>query len=215
MQKVERFGFVFLVGGVAIFAFSVITMAFSPWFFLRDIPIRTVEEISKEIIPEFYQLQEDYPEEFKKYFGDVSPESFAKALRLGRKIYIAEGCWHCHSQYVRPVANESLRFGMVSVAEEYVNELQMPPLFGTRRVGPDLIRQSGVHSNDWHLAHFYHPQSVVPTSVMPRFTWFFDENLRPNKKGLAITTYVQWLGSWARRVPETIYNIEAIRGEEQ
>ncbi len=213
MHRMERFGFVFLIGGLGLFAFSVLVMAFSGWLFLRKIPMQTLEQISAEVIPEFHQLVEDYPEEFKKYFGEPTSQSFAEALRLGRKIYTVEGCWHCHSQYVRPVANESLRFGLVSYASEYANELQRPPMFGTRRVGPDLIRESGKHSNDWHLAHFYNPQWVVPTSVMPRFTWFFDERRRPNKKGLAIVTYIQWLGSWARTTPESIYNIEAIIGE--
>ena len=74
----------------------------------------------------------------------------------------------------------------------------MPQMFGTRRVGPDLIRESGVHSNDWHVAHFYDPVAIQPGSVMPSFSWFYDEKGRPNKKGLAIVSYVQWLGSWRR-----------------
>src|SRR2546421_3757353 len=31
--------------------------------------------------------------------------------RLGRGVYIREGCWYCHSQYVRPVTGEDLRWG--------------------------------------------------------------------------------------------------------
>ena len=143
-------------------------------------------------------MAEDYPAEFKKYFGEPTQNAYSEALRLGRDIYIAEACWHCHSQYVRPVANEEIRYGNVSVASEYQNELQMPVLFGTRRVGPDLTREAGVHSNDWHAAHFYDPPSVQPDSVMPSYIWFYDENGRPNKKGLAIVAYVQWLGSWNR-----------------
>ena len=213
MPRLERFGYIFLVSGLAFFAFSFVVQGLSAWWLFRGIPIKTVAEISQDVTPEFYQLAEDYPEEFKRYLGEPNPTAFAQALRLGRDIYIAEGCWHCHSQYVRPVANESVRFGPVSVASEYMNELNLPHLFGTRRVGPDLIREAGKHSNDWHVAHFYNPNWVVPTSVMPRFTWFFDKNDRPNLKGLAIVTYVQWLGSWARTVPESIYNLEVIRGE--
>ena len=213
MQRLEKFSSIFLIAGLGFFAFSVFVQGVSGWWLLRDIPTKTIAEISQEVIPEFYQLAEDYPEEFKRYFSEPAASSFAEALRLGRDTYIAEACWHCHSQYVRPVANESLRFGTVSVASEYQNELNLPHLFGTRRVGPDLIRESGKHSNDWHVAHFYNPTWVVPTSVMPRFTWFFDEKGRPNKRGLAVVSYVQWLGSWSRTVPESIYNIEAIRGE--
>ena len=42
----------------------------------------------------------------------------AHALEVGKANYIAEACWHCHSQFVRPVSNESLRFGPVSTPEE-------------------------------------------------------------------------------------------------
>ena len=83
--------------------------------------------------------------------------------------------------------------------------MSLPPLFGTRRIGPDLIRESGRHSNDWHVAHFYDPTLVAPSSVMPKYTWFFDGET-PNAKGLAVITYVQWLGSWA--TPEAILRAE-------
>src|SRR5207247_1491942 len=57
---------------------------------------------------------------------------------LGRAVYIREGCWYCHSQYVRPVAGEELRWGPVSEAGEYAFDL--PHLFSTRRIGPDPTR---------------------------------------------------------------------------
>lgn len=196
----ERFGFILLVAGIGCFAMGFIFQMLGPIIFLRDIPMKTVEELVKEDVRgEFYQLAEDYPEEFRAAFGEPTPEAYAEALRLGRKLYIAEACWHCHSQFVRPVANEPLRYGAVSVASEYQNELQLPPLLGTRRVGPDLSRESGLRSNDWHVAHFYDPPSVQPGSVMPAYRWFFDESGRPNRKGLAMVAYVQWLGSWKRR----------------
>ena len=40
---------------------------------------------------------------------------------------------------------------------------------GTRRVGPDLTRQGGLHTNDWHVAHMISPKNVVPSSVMPSY----------------------------------------------
>ncbi len=195
----ERFSFIFLTAGIGFFVTGFIFQMLGPLVFLRNIPMKSVEDLVREDVnSEFYQLEEDYPEEFKKAFVEATPASYAEALRMGRDIYIAEGCWHCHSQYVRPAANEPVRYGAVSLASEYQNELQMPQLFGTRRVGPDLIRESGVHSNDWHVAHFYDPQSVQPGTVMPSFRWFFDEKGRPNRKGLAVVAYVQWLGSWKR-----------------
>ncbi len=220
----ERFSFVFLVAGLLSFGFAFAFMGLGPIMFLDEIPVSTTKEISQIILPEFAQLAEEYPDEFQKYYGEVSPESYEKALLLGRDTYIAEACWHCHSQFVRPVARENVRFGPVSTPLEYQNELQLPQLFGTRRVGPDLIRESGKHSNDWHAAHFYNPPNVVPSSVMPRYTWFYEEReepnengitIVPNERGIAVITYVQWLGSWIRQPQETIYNLDAIKPAEE
>ena len=48
-------------------------------------------------------------------------------------------------------------------------------LWGTRRVGPDLTHEGGRRSNDWHVAHFWDPKSTSPGSIMPAYTWFFDD----------------------------------------
>ena len=34
---------------------------------------------------------------------------YTEQERLGRDVYRREGCWYCHSQYVRPVAGEDQR----------------------------------------------------------------------------------------------------------
>ena len=195
----EKFGASFLIAGVVTFLLGFFLQGVMPVLTLGSIPTRSVEQIAQDVSPHFEQLAIDYPKEFARYFGRPEPASFAKALRLGRDVYIAEACWHCHSQYVRPVSGEELRFGPVSVPEEYQNEMHLPHLFGTRRVGPDLIREAGRYSNDWHAAHLYKPTSVAPYSVMPEYPWFFDENKRPNERGLALITYLQWLGSWIEK----------------
>ncbi len=90
----------------------------------------------------------------------------------GRRTYLAEGCWYCHSQFVRPVAGETRRWGPVAQAGEYV--FDQPHLFSTRRIGPDLSRVGLKYGDDWHLAHFWNPRMVVADSIMPRFVQFFD-----------------------------------------
>jgi hypothetical protein len=109
-------------------------------------------------------------------------------------------------------------------------------MFGTRRVGPDLSREGGRRSNDWHAVHFFRPKLVSTGSPMPEYPWFFEPApaaasaeaapaaaadgqpppaartsplerpgeptpARPNRRGLAIITYVQWLGSWHDTYP--------------
>ena len=142
-------------------------------------------------------LAQRYPESFRQYFGEPTREAAAELLRRGRQIYVGEGCWRCHSQVVRPVGNDALRWGPISEAWEYNNALQRPALLGTRRIGPDLSREGGRHSNDWHAVHLFQPSLVSPSSPMPEYPWLFDGTPnKPDAAGLSIITYVQWLGSW-------------------
>ncbi|MCC6143268.1 MAG: cbb3-type cytochrome c oxidase subunit II [Candidatus Hydrogenedentes bacterium] len=194
---------VFLVAGLMFFALAFVVMGLLPWTIYRNVPEETVSQMIEKhgIVPEFVELAEKVPAKFKEYYGDCDASSFEAALRRGHEVYVGEACWHCHSQFVRPVSNEALRWGPVAHAREYQNELQRPVLFGTRRVGPDLSREAARRSNDWHIAHFHKPTSVVPVSVMPEYAWFFDSDGYPNRDGMAIITYVQWLGSWIEEYP--------------
>ena len=90
----------------------------------------------------------------------------------GRAVYVREGCWYCHSQYVRPVTGETRRWGPITQAGEYAHDL--PHLFSTRRIGPDLSRVGLKYSDAWHLAHFWDPRMLSPDSIMPRFSALFD-----------------------------------------
>ncbi|NIL99393.1 MAG: cytochrome-c oxidase [Acidobacteria bacterium] len=182
---------------------------------VKDLDVRTVEQLAQKPPFEFALLSEQYPDAYAKAFPGMSQtEAFAEALRTGHRTYIGEACWHCHSQQVRPWGNDEARYGRKSFPEEYHNELNMPPLWGTRRIGPDLIRRGGRQSNDWHVAHFYNPPDVNPGSVMPAYPWFYEaDGLTPNKKGLSIITYVQWLGSWLPRGDETLYDLEALAAD--
>ncbi len=90
----------------------------------------------------------------------------------GREVYTREGCWYCHSQYVRPVTGETRRWGPVAQAGEYAYDL--PHLFSTRRIGPDLSRVGLKYSDAWHLAHFWDPRMLSRDSIMPRFADLFD-----------------------------------------
>ena len=116
----------------------------------------------------------------------------------GRQVYIREGCWYCHSQYVRPVTGESLRWGPVSQTGEYAYD--HPHLFSTRRIGPDLTRVGRKYGDDWHIAHHWQPREVVPDSIMPAFPWLFEPvkgQALPqlNEDGKALVAYIQRLGT--------------------
>ncbi|MDB5732957.1 MAG: cytochrome-c oxidase, cbb3-type subunit [Variovorax sp.] len=88
---------------------------------------------------------------------------------LGRDIYVREGCVGCHSQMIRPLRAETLRYGHYSVAGEFVYD--RPFLWGSKRTGPDLHRVGGKYSDEWHRIHLNNPRDVVPESNMPAYTW--------------------------------------------
>ncbi|MCA9035807.1 MAG: cbb3-type cytochrome c oxidase subunit II [Planctomycetaceae bacterium] len=201
------------VAGLGFFALAFVSNALVPALMYKNQKELTVEElVSPNLRYQFEDLARRFPDSFREAFGEIPEaeaeaekfwdEKCAEALRYGHKIYVGEGCWHCHSQFVRPVSNEEERFGPVSHSWEYQNELQRPVLFGTRRVGPDLSREGGRRSNDWHAVHFYRPLDLSEGSPMPEYPWFFDGAPdKPNKKGLAMLTYIQWLGSWLDEYP--------------
>jgi len=93
----------------------------------------------------------------------------------GRDIYISEGCVNCHSQMVRPFREETLRYGEFSKAGEYVYD--RPFLWGSRRIGPDLLRVGGKYPDMWHYNHLLDPRSTSPASLMPEYDHLFEETL--------------------------------------
>lgn len=205
----------------------------------------TIEEVAEQVSPDFKDLKEAYPVAFSEFpsagkclttrdlvgvpQGDPRRaesdrawrEAYAYALRRGRDRYIAEACWHCHSQYVRPVSNEEIRYGAVRTPAHDNNALQRPMLWGTRRVGPDLTHEGGKRSNDWHAAHLWDPQSTSPDSVMPKYRWLFTEGHQvrrtidpelADRGGLSPTTSYPFPGVYATRA-EAESAMEKLRSE--
>ena len=89
--------------------------------------------------------------------------------QAGRDIYIREGCYVCHSQMIRPFRDEVERYGHYSLAAESMYD--HPFQWGSKRTGPDLARVGGRYSDEWHVQHLKDPQSVVPQSIMPSYSF--------------------------------------------
>ncbi len=87
----------------------------------------------------------------------------------GRNIYVREGCYVCHSQMIRSLRDEVDRYGHYSLAAESMYD--HPFQWGSKRTGPDLARVGGRYSDEWHVAHFEDPRSIVPESVMPAYPY--------------------------------------------
>jgi len=125
------------------------------------------------------------------------PERGYTAAELrGRMIYGRDGCAYCHTQQVRSTPDDVRRFGVPSAAWETAHDF--PQLWGTRRIGPDLARETTRHPADWQLVHLYNPQSVVPDSVMPPFPWLFDGSAaKPTQDAIDLVAYLRTLGQAA------------------
>ena len=94
---------------------------------------------------------------------------------LGRDIYIREGCYTCHSQMIRPLASEKLRYGEPSHLAESMYD--HPFQWGSRRIGPDLARVGGKYPDMWHYRHMIAPQEVTPGSIMPNYPWLIKNEI--------------------------------------
>jgi cytochrome c oxidase cbb3-type subunit I/II len=96
----------------------------------------------------------------------------------GRDIYVAEGCYVCHSQMIRPFRSETERYGEYSKAGEFVYD--HPFQWGSKRTGPDLARE-GVGKlrkpDSWHYLHLRDPRSISPGSIMPSYPWLLEADI--------------------------------------
>lgn len=95
----------------------------------------------------------------------------------GRDVYQKEGCINCHSQTVRPLKADVLRYGEISQPGE--SAFERPFLWGSKRTGPDLARVGGVYSDEWQKAHMINPQHFFPSSNMPKYPWLAEKKLDP------------------------------------
>ena len=96
----------------------------------------------------------------------------------GRDIYVREGCYNCHSQMIRTLASDVLRYGDYSRLGESIYD--HPFQWGSKRTGPDLARVGGKYPNLWHFRHMEDPRSISAGSNMPNYPW-----LNKNKTDVA------------------------------
>ncbi len=93
----------------------------------------------------------------------------------GRDVYIAEGCYYCHSQMIRPFRSETARYGEYSKSGEFVYD--HPFQWGSKRTGPDLHRIGSKYPDAWHYNHMKDPRSMSPGSIMPPFPWLSEDKI--------------------------------------
>lgn len=162
-------GYAFVIAFVAGFGFFVISFVV-----LGIIPARQLQAEIDRTVPH-------------------SMQPLTPAEARGRVVYGREGCAYCHTEQVRVIAADVLRFGAPTAPWE--TQYDYPHLWGTRRIGPDLSREHGLRTDDWHFAHLFDPRSTVPDSIMPPYPWLFNgSSAKPNQDGLDLVAYLRSLG---------------------
>jgi cytochrome c oxidase cbb3-type subunit I/II len=129
----------------------------------------------------------------------------------GRDLYVAEGCYNCHSQMIRTLVPDVLRYGPAKdqgysrLGESIYDH---PYQWGSKRTGPDLAREGGPlvvdskvmrigrRDNLWHFNHFLDPRQTSPGSNMPPYPWLFeakaDFKSLPKRIAVQSTLGVPW-----------------------
>ncbi len=106
------------------------------------------------------------------------------ALELaGRDVYQREGCVNCHTQTVRPLKSEVVRYlgnraqeptARYSLAGEFAYD--HPFLWGSKRTGPDLAFEGWIKpSAAWQREHLQAPRKLVARTNMPAYAFLDGE----------------------------------------
>jgi cytochrome c oxidase cbb3-type subunit I/II len=109
----------------------------------------------------------------------------------GRDLYVSEGCYNCHSQMIRTLMPDVMRYGRAGHKDDFSHLGESlydhPYQWGSKRTGPDLAREggplvsgsthvrSGKRDNKWHWFHFQNPRWASEDSNMPPYPWLFEK----------------------------------------
>jgi cytochrome c oxidase cbb3-type subunit I/II len=109
----------------------------------------------------------------------------------GRDLYVTEGCYNCHSQMIRTLMPDVMRYGRAGVTDDFSHLGESlydhPYQWGSKRTGPDLAREggplvagsthvrSGKRDNKWHWFHFMNPRWANEDSNMPPYPWLYEK----------------------------------------
>ena len=102
----------------------------------------------------------------------------------GRDIYIREGCVSCHTQMVRTLRADTVRYGeaqgmqVPSYTRPGEGIYDRPFLWGSKRTGPDLMREGIIRPDAmWHYKHMYDPQITSENSIMPVYPHLYTNDM--------------------------------------
>ncbi|HEY0865133.1 MAG TPA: cytochrome-c oxidase, cbb3-type subunit I [Lacunisphaera sp.] len=92
----------------------------------------------------------------------------------GRDLYVREGCYNCHSQMIRTLVPDVMRYGDYSRLGESIWD--HPYQWGSKRTGPDLARVGHKYNHAWQYDHLENPRNISTGSNMPAYTWLMKQD---------------------------------------
>lgn len=90
----------------------------------------------------------------------------------GMEVYRNEGCWYCHTQYLRDTAIDRAR-GLPLDPQAYLG--RSPAMFGHERIGPDLTHAS---LDAAALVRFLRDPDADMDTLMPSYAYLGADDLR-------------------------------------
>ncbi|MCL6471882.1 MAG: c-type cytochrome [Firmicutes bacterium] len=114
----------------------------------------------------------------------LNARPYTKLEAEGRRLYMANGCMYCHSQFTRPLDTVT---DPPSKAGDF--NYDAPHQLGTVRTGPDLANISYKRGDKWEIDHLINPRSFTPNSIMPSFSFLSQHQLK------ALVAYLNRLGN--------------------
>ena len=154
------------------------------------------------ILPAF-TMQQIY-----KPLPDAKP--LTKDEAAGKDVYVENGCIACHTQQVREVEMDKVFGSRPSIPADYAANHRTDVwrntanLLGSERTGPDLTaigeRQPSV---EWQLLHLYQPRAVVKESIMPSFSFLFEEKEYLQKGDIEVKVPAEFLKHKFKKIVPT------------
>ncbi len=93
----------------------------------------------------------------------------------GMKVYRNEGCWYCHTQYLRSSAADA-ELGRPLDPDAYL--AASPAMLGHERIGPDLTQRLSVANVEALVAYLSDPGAEGYRTSMPSYAYLGEDDLR-------------------------------------
>jgi cytochrome c oxidase cbb3-type subunit I/II len=189
----------FIFCGMAVKKFMASSKTWGDWYerLLHNYLPFTLLTFVAVVIGGLIQLVPTVTVNRAKNIEDRLQQVYTPLELTGRDIYVREGCYNCHSQMIRTMVPDVLRYGDYSRIGESIYD--HPFQWGSKRTGPDLAREGNgpnKKSDSWHYKHLMDPRSMSVGSNMPPYAFLaerpFDQKALPNKIAVMTTLGVPY-----------------------